>query len=464
MPGKGNYEVRVMKRDNKYVSTTNACKLCKPLGACLAFKGIEGAVPFLHGSQGCATYMRRYIISHFNEPMDIASSALGEKHAVYGGAANLKQGISNVCKKFQPTMIGIATTCLTETIGDDVPLILREYKGDAPAQNDASPCLVNVSTPSYAGSHMEGFNEAIRAVVDQLAKGGDRLDFINLFPGFVSPADIRYLYEIVSDFGLKCTILPDFSNTLDGPAMREYEKIPHGGAPVSAIKKMGRALGSIEFGRNLRAVVTAGNTLESKFGVVNRQIGTPIGIRETDAFLQVLEDISGRPTPKKYLMERGRLVDSFVDTHKYVFGKRAVIYGEEDLVTGITSFLTEIGIQPALCSSGGKSGAFEPAIKEVTADILSEDPIIRDDADFYDIAGEAESIGPDIMVGNSKGYSLARKLGIPLIRVGFPIHDRIGGQRILHLGYRGAQNLLDTIVNALIQKKQDDSYVGYSYM
>ena len=69
-----------------YVSTTNACKLCKPLGASIAFKGVEGCVPFLHGSQGCATYMRRYIISHFNEPIDIASSSLGEKHAVYGGA------------------------------------------------------------------------------------------------------------------------------------------------------------------------------------------------------------------------------------------------------------------------------------------------------------------------------------------------------------------------------------------
>ncbi len=80
-------------RGPPYVSTTNACKLCKPLGACLVFRGIEGAIPFLHGSQGCATYMRRYIISHFREPMDIASSALGEKHAVYGGGPNLKQGL-----------------------------------------------------------------------------------------------------------------------------------------------------------------------------------------------------------------------------------------------------------------------------------------------------------------------------------------------------------------------------------
>ena len=67
---------------NTYVSTTNACKMCTPMGAALVFKGIENAVPFLHGSQGCATYMRRYIISHYREPVDIASSALGEKSAV----------------------------------------------------------------------------------------------------------------------------------------------------------------------------------------------------------------------------------------------------------------------------------------------------------------------------------------------------------------------------------------------
>ena len=113
---------------SNYVSTTNACKLCKPLGACLAFRGIEGAVPMLHGSQGCATYMRRYIISHFREPMDIASSSLGEKHAVYGGGPNLKQGLQNVMTKYGARLIGVATTCLTETIGDDVPMIVKEFR------------------------------------------------------------------------------------------------------------------------------------------------------------------------------------------------------------------------------------------------------------------------------------------------------------------------------------------------
>ncbi len=63
--------------------------------------------------------------------------------------------------------------------------------------------------------------------------------------------------------------------------------------------------------------------------------------------------------------------------------------------------------------------------------------------DFYEIAEAAEGLAPDLLIGHSKGYHLARRWQAPLIRVGFPIHDRFGGQRILHLGYRGAQNLLD---------------------
>jgi len=159
------------KKHPNYISTTNACKLCKPLGACLAFKGIEGTVPYLHGSQGCATYMRRYIISHYNEPIDIASSSLSEKHAVYGGGPNLKMGLSNVTEKYHPQMIGIATTCLTETIGDDVGMFLREYIADTTSAKNM-PVFVNVSTPSYSGTHMEGFHGTVQQVIKQRAKGG----------------------------------------------------------------------------------------------------------------------------------------------------------------------------------------------------------------------------------------------------------------------------------------------------
>ena len=451
-------------QNTAYVSTTNACKLCKPLGACLAFRGVEGAVPFLHGSQGCATYMRRYIISHYREPMDIASSSLGEKQAVYGGGPNLKQGLGNVMSKYGARLIGVATTCLTETIGDDVPGIVREFCQEDSGEAAARPEIVTVSTPSYSGTHMEGFHAAVKALVEQLAQAGEPTEAVNLLPGFVSPADIRYLREILEDFGLPGIILPDLSETLDGPAQLDYEKIPAGGTPLAEIKATGRSRATLEFGRTLSSQETAGSFLESRFGVPRKALGMPIGLRESDRFFQVLEEITGKPAPPKHALERGRLLDAYVDGHKYIFNQRAVVYGEEDLVVGLTALLAEIGVKPVLCASGGKSGHFKEAIAEVTGDLLAEPPVVLEGADFYEIAAAAEGLAPDLFIGHSKGYKLARRLQAPLIRVGFPIHDRFGGQRILHLGYRGAQNLLDLIVNAVIERKQETSKVGYGYI
>lgn len=449
--------------DSPYVSTTNACKLCTPLGASLAFRGVEGAIPFLHGSQGCATYMRRYIISHFREPMDIASSALGEKQAVFGGGPNLKKGILNVMSKYGASVVGVATTCLTETIGDDVPRLLAEFRkefADLPL-----PEIVHVSTPSYSGTHMEGWHAAVAALAGQLVTEKAAPERrVNLMPGLVSPADLRHLKDILADFGVTATVLPDISDSMDRPALLDYEKLPAGGTTLADIRAMSGALGSIEWGRADHVVESAGANLERRFGVPNHRLGLPIGIRETDAFFAVLEKLSGTPTPRKYLDERGRLVDAYVDGHKYVAGKRAIVYGEEDMVIAMVAFLAEIGVKPILAATGSTCKNFKAALAEVTAGLLPEPPEARLGVDFHDIAEQAGDLAPDILVGHSKGYRYAKDMGVPLLRVGFPIHDRFGGQRMRHVAYGGAQELFDRLVNTILDRKQEDSAVGYGYL
>jgi nitrogenase molybdenum-iron protein NifN len=451
-----------------WVSTRNPCKACAPLGAALVMRGIAGAVPFLHGSQGCATYMRRYLISHFREPMDIATSGFSEATTIFGGEANLHQGLQNVASQYHPALIGIATTCLTETIGEDVSGMLHEYRRTNPA--DARPELVHVSTPSYTGTHIDGFHDAVRAVVEQLAQKDASPSayvgrFVNIFPGMVSSEDLRFLKEVAADFDLPATLFPDYSETLDGPSMDKYKKIPEGGTPIAALRATPAAKASIELGRTLRTKNTAASFLQESFGVPAKRIGLPVGVHESDIFFATLEKLSGQKTPEKYSKERGRLVDTYVDGHKYLFGKRAIVFGDEDLVVGLTAFLAEIGVIPVLCASGGKSGALTRSIAEVTTHVR-ETVLVRDGVDFMTMAEEAQmkELKPDFIIGSSKGAKLARELGVPLIRVGFPIHDRIGGQRILHLGYRGAQQLFDLVVNTLLEVKQDSSSIGYSYL
>jgi len=452
-----------MEKTKQFVSTRNACKVCTPLGASVAFKGIEGCVPLIHGSQGCATYMRRYLISHYKEPVDIASTGFTEESAIFGGEPNLFIALKNVTSQYSPKVISIATTCLSETIGDDMHKILHKYR----AENPDGPELLYANTPSFKGTHADGFFNAILAFVKHFAEAGETTEAVNLIPGFVSTQDIRNLKEIMADFGIETILLPDYSNTLDYEYTGEYERIPEGGTPIEQLRKTGSAKATIEFGfiQNKADSVetqTAGEYLEKNYSVPHINLALPMGIKATDAFFEQLEKLSGKKTPERYAKERGRLVDAYVDGHKYVFGKKAVVYGEEDFVTGLVAFLDEIGIEVVLCASGGNSGLLKKNIEEK---INPRVPVrIHNNYDFEEIAEVCKDLNPDIIIGNSKGYYIARDLGIPLVRLGFPIHDRMGGARIKHLGYEGAQEMFDTIANALIAYKQDNSPVGYKYM
>jgi nitrogenase molybdenum-iron protein NifN len=456
-----------------YTSTRNACKLCAPLGASVVFKGIKGCVTMIHGSQGCSTYIRRYMISHYKEPVDIASSNFSEETTIFGGNKNFNTGIDNIIQQYRPDVIGIASACLSETIGEDVERLINEYQ--AINRDRELPVFVYASTPSYRGTHIDGFHEAVVASVSVFAENNKRGNHINLFPGFVSPADIRHLKEILEDFEIDYVLFPDYSDTLDNPHWKAYQLIPEGGTLPEDLKRTGSASTSLELGyilnkgalhgkiRNSNTFFTAAEWLEQKYNVPFNRLGLPIGIKETDRFFNILETLTGMKVPGRYQQQRGRLIDAYVDGHKYLFGKRAIVYGEEDLVIGLVSFLEEIGIETVLAASGGESNMLRETISRITGKKESNITVLNG-VDFETIDEMTADLKPDLMIGNSKGYYITRRLGIPLIRVGFPIHDRLGGQRIQHLCYEGTQKLFDRIANALIEYKQEHSPVGYKYI
>lgn len=448
---------------DKWTVTRNACKLCTPLGACLAFKGVRGSVPFMHGSQGCSTYIRRYMISHFKEPIDIASSNFSENTAVFGGGGNLHTGLDNITLQYHPELIGIMTTCLSETIGDDVGALVKEYRRARVGKT--LPEIVHVSTPSYRGTHAEGFTWAVRAMVEQLHETGKREMHLNLFPGMLSPADLRYLKEILQDFGIAHTLLPDYSETLDGGLWQQYHPIPTGGTSLADIRATGTARGTIEFGAaTALAEETAGTSLTRLAGIPNDRLPTPIGIAASDRFMETVSRITGVPIPEKHRWERNRLADAYADGHKYIFERKAIVLGEEDLAVGLAGFLAEIGIDPVVVASGGRTGNLRKALGTVIPDLEHRSITVADDSDFMAIEELARQADADFIIGNSKAYKMSRQLGIPLIRVGFPIHDRFGAARLLHVGYRGSQQLFDRVVNTIMERQQNSNEIGYTYI
>ncbi|MBN2428272.1 MAG: hypothetical protein JXK94_08050 [Deltaproteobacteria bacterium] len=189
-----------------FAMTRNACTTCSSLGAVMAFAGVENSICLLHRSQGCSTFIRRYLIGHFREPMDIASSNFHDSSALFGGRSNLFVALDNVINQYRPSTIGIVPTCLAETIGEDLKQLLHEYRKER--DQNSLPALVAVSTPSYQGTHADGFSSTVRAMIECLAEDGAVGDSLVLLPGMVSPADLCYLKEVLSDFGIAGTVLP----------------------------------------------------------------------------------------------------------------------------------------------------------------------------------------------------------------------------------------------------------------
>ncbi|MEJ5259483.1 MAG: nitrogenase component 1 [Anaerohalosphaeraceae bacterium] len=442
-----------------FTATRNPCRMCTPLGAVMVFSGIADAVPFLHGSQGCSTYIRRYLIGHFREPVDIACSNFSESSVIFGGWQNLQAGIQTIIEQYHPQLIGIATTCLAETIGEDLPQMIRRLQNELP---ESGPILVSVSTPSYQGSHTDGFRRAVKAVVEKLAQDGPAGRHINVFSGMISPEDIRHLKDIFMDFGLDAMILPDYSDAFDSGIWSRYEKNIESGTAIESIRRCGQAQASIEFGSVGDASASAGDALLRRFGTPLYELAFPIGVRLNDIFFERLRMLSGCEVPSRYVGQRSRLIDSYVDAHKYVFGKKTVLYGPADWVAALAVFLDEIGMIPVLCAAADCTGKLKEYLAEHLGPDKAERIAVIEDTDFASIEEKAAALRPDILIGDSNGYKISRNLRVPLVRLGLPIHDRIGASRITALGYRGTQQLFDRIVNALLETQQDNSPVGYT--
>jgi nitrogenase molybdenum-iron protein NifN len=430
------------------------------MGSALAFKGIENTMVLYHGSQGCSTYMRLLLAHHFREPVDIASSSLSEKGAVYGGRENLKKGLRNVINRYNPKVIGVATTCLAETIGDDVPAIIREFKEEQEIGNDPKKdiIIVSVSTPSYGESHVSGYIKAIYAVVRKFAEKYEEDKAVKIPNGklnvipveSLSPADVRELKEIFDVMAGDYIFLPDISETFDAPLREDLPKIAPGGTPLSEIADMPNSQASLGLGTVSKNLAV--NYLEEAHGVPGYNVPIPIGLSNTDSFFTELVKILGCPIPEKYQKERGRLLDSMVDVHKYLYGVKAAVYGDPDLVFSLTTFMLELGMNPVLIATGSKSRDFEEKVKQIVEKINPElKPVVLNGIDFDTLNDAVSECNPEIMIGNSNGRYIAKSRNIPLVRIGLPIHDRIGSQRILSVGYRGSMELLDRITNEILE-------------
>lgn len=431
----------------------NAAKTCQPIGAMYASLGIHACMPHSHGSQGCCSYHRSHLTRHFKEPVIATTSSFTEGASVFGGLANLTQALKNIFTIYNPDIVAVHTTCLSEVIGDDIPTIVKRAKEEGAVPE--GKIVIHTNTPSFVGSHITGFANMVSSIVKYLAeKTGETRNQINIIPGFVEPSDMREIRRLATLMGVPAVILPDTSGVLDGGLDGEYQMYPKGGTTLPEIRSMGDSMATLALGHftgHPGAVA-----LENKHTVPAQLLELPIGVAATDALIQALRAFApdGAVHPD-IETDRSRLIDTISDMQQYFHNKRVAVAGDPDHVIGIVRFLLELGARPVYVITGSQGNHFERRVHELL-DPLVPDAKIKQQADFFELHQWIKNETVDLIVANTYGKYIARVEDIPLVRVGFPILDRVGHRFYPTLGYAGAIRLIEQMTNALFDKKDRD--------
>ena len=427
----------------------NPAKTCQPIGAMYAALGIHGCMPHSHGSQGCCSYHRSHLTRHYEEPVMATTSSFTEGSAVFGGMANLTTALQNIFSIYNPDIVAVHTTCLSEVIGDDIPTIIHKAREEGKVPE--GKIVIHTNTPSFVGSHVTGFSNMVTSMVKYLSKSIGRIrNGLNIIPGFVDPADMREIRRLYTAMGVDAIMFPDTSGVLDTPLDGAYQLFPKGGTTISDLEATGDCFATLALGHF--ASHAAATELENKCNVPAGFLELPIGLTGTDRFIDALRQFGTVDVPESIEVERGRLVDLMSDMHQYLHNKRVAISGDPDHVIAMTQFLVDLDMIPAYVITGTPGQFFERRIQEILKD-HAPNAKVKQMSDLFEMHQWIKNEPVDLIIGNTYCKHIARAENIPLVRLGFPLMDRLSHRLFPCVGYIGAMRLIEKMTDGLLDKK-----------
>jgi nitrogenase molybdenum-iron protein beta chain len=428
----------------------NPAKACQPLGAVLCASGFDGTLPYVHGSQGCVAYFRSHLTRHFKEPCSCVSDSMTEDAAVFGGLNNMVDGLANANALYKPKMMAVSTTCMAEVIGDDLDGFIKTAKQKGSIPEDFRVPFAH--TPSFVGSHVTGYDNMLKGFLTNFWDGKTRTETsapaININGGFdgYCVGNNRELKRMMKEMGVEATIISDPSDVFDTPTDGEF-RMYSGGTTVEQMEAAINAKGTV-FMQGVSAAKSA--EYAEKQGMKTVSFHSPMGVAGTDAFLMAVSELTGQPIPASLELERGRLVDAIADSQAHLHGKRFALFGDPDLLLGMTSFLLELGAEPVhiVCTNSTKDFV-EKMETLLAASPFGQAAKVWAGKDLWHMRSLLATEPVDFLIGSSHGKYLERDTGTPLIRIGFPVFDRHHHHRSPIWGYQGGMNVLVKILDKI---------------
>ena len=403
----------------------NPVRLSQPMGATLAFLGVDKCMPLMHGAQGCASFTKVFLTRHFCDPIAIQTTAVTDISAILdGGGAIIAQAVENITAKVSPELIGLFSTGLTETKGDDLAGAAKSLK---------LPC-VHVNTPDFEGGLESGWAKAVSAMISQLTNPSTFTckGRIALLPHVgMSALEVEHLKQMIEAFGLEPIVLPDISLSLDGHLGEKQTALSSGGTSVEQIKKLASVEACISIGASMSECAKL--LQEKNPAIIHHSFMHLSGLEATDSLVSLLLKISQKEAPSSIKRWRARLQDALLDTHEILGSRKIALIGEGDEIAHYGALLKEAGaiLNPVIGANSSEN------LENLSGFV----------GDFEDL--EKAMDGVDLVIGNSHAKAIASRFHIPWITRGYPHWHRVGAPMRQSILYEGGCMSLFEIANAL---------------
>ncbi|MFT8889643.1 MAG: nitrogenase component 1 [Ethanoligenens sp.] len=423
------------------VTPQNPRNSCALRGAVQTIQAIEGFVPILHSTAGCAVggSLAQVDVGYAAPPFDageseIPSTNVFERHVIFGGASRLREEIKNTVKVLKGELYLVVTGCATELIGDDVPAMVKE------AQEQHFP-VAYVEGASFRGDAMEGHHQTVRSILDWVAalpeiKRGNQ-PLVNLFgivPGRDAFLDGEYdeLARVLGLIGVQVNRLFGYGSSLE-----TWRQVPHADLTI-AFGHSGKKLAQY-----------AAKKFETPFVCVD---SLPVGVEQTVGLLHAVAsalklDASDLPGLAEEQERRfAYALDKWVNGY---FGaniqREFIVAGDAARVGGLTDFLQAyLGLVPAGVVVLDRLG--KPEKENLRAQLPDVDVLCSEDG--AEIERFIREIQPELLLASALEEPVSRELHIPLRQISYPVADQIALHKS-YVGFDGAFALVEDLYGTL---------------
>ncbi|MFQ5872518.1 MAG: nitrogenase component 1 [Dehalococcoidia bacterium] len=403
---------------------------------------IKGVIPILHGFIGCNTLLRFPLKCMEREPV-VFSTGMDEGDAVFGGESKLRESILKLDAIYHPQIIFLFSSCISDTIGDDMRGIARW------AENQVSAKVIYVETGGYKCPDWEGFSLTLLALMQNLddsppreAEGaGKRVNLMGLDPwDFHGEGNREEMGRLLERAGLEVVAFLPGSKHLD-----DFKRARNANLNVVISPPQGMA---------------TAKWMEEAYRIPYIEAGMPIGFDGTREWLSKICSALAVPLTSEVEEEEKeaelKIYTDHIVTYEVLYEVMAGVFGDAQMVISLVRFLArELGITTLVAGVfeawPSELEALEQTIKELN---LDTEVLVNPDVKEIEEAMRARPLG--LIFGSALEEIVAEKVygyQMSTVRLAFPIFDEVNFLKIPYVGYRGAINLVEKAYNLSLKNR-----------